>query len=69
MNAYRFVVVYRSERRADPADEPIWRGWIEQVYPAGDGEESRHWFRDVSELPAIICRSIPELRRRHEGRD
>ena len=58
LDAYRFVVVYRSERRA--ADlEPCWRGWVEQVYPASQSGTRRFWFQDIAEISSLIAAAVP----------
>ena len=61
MDAYRFVVVYRSERRSSRDGEPTWRGWVEQVYPTpGEGAATRLWFRNVAEVSTLIAQCIPD---------
>lgn len=70
MDAYRFVVVYRSERRTSGGGEPTWRGWVEQVYPAPvDGAATRLWFRNVAEVSTLIAQCIPDHEDVRESRD
>ncbi|MDJ0994552.1 MAG: hypothetical protein QNI90_13330 [Dinoroseobacter sp.] len=70
LDAYRFVVVYRSERQSVPGDDPTWRGWVEQVYPTSpDGQAQRLWFRNVNEVSALIAKSIPDKDDTKEAHD
>ena len=61
-DAYRFVVVYRSEIQSSGDPETRWRGWIEQVYPPSEQAGRRRWFLDVKEIPGLITEAIPQIR-------
>lgn len=70
LDAYRFVVVYRSERRGSGGGEPTWRGWVEQVYPTPENAAApRLWFEDVEEVSALIAQSISDTGDPTEPRD
>ena len=55
MQAFRFVVVYRSEpaTRGDASDE-TWRGWVEQVFPDTGDKPARQFLQNPDELGGII---------------
>lgn len=69
MQGFRFVVAFRPERQSAQGGAEVWRGWIEQVFPAPPDGASRKAFHELSEVSTLIETTIAELKAKDEDDD
>ncbi len=62
LDAYRFVVTFRREKRSDAGAPPTWRGWVQAVYPVDvkTSAEDRRYFVKLGEVSGLIAEMIKD---------